>query len=266
MKIRILGTAAAEGWPGLFCNCEICQKVRKLKGKDIRTRSSVLIDDTLMIDAGFDNFMHSLQEGVDFRKIKDVFITHSHADHFNKYDLYLIFHYDMSLYGNKEVIDEMMTLDVPEKYSGINLMCPYETVKTSDGHIVTSVKAEHSPEKVIDMNYIIQNNGKTVAYLTDSGLYKDEKTWEFLSKYKFDIVISECTSGWNTYEPFYHQTFQGVCDAKKRFVELGCINENTPYYITHFSHNNAGVMHEEMCRRCKPFGITVCYDGMDIVL
>ena len=29
MKLTYLGTAAAEGLPALFCNCEFCQKARE---------------------------------------------------------------------------------------------------------------------------------------------------------------------------------------------------------------------------------------------
>ena len=38
MKIRFLGTAAAEGWPAVFCACESCKRAERLGGKDIRTR------------------------------------------------------------------------------------------------------------------------------------------------------------------------------------------------------------------------------------
>jgi len=34
MKVKILGTAAAEGWPALFCRCPACQRARKLGGKN----------------------------------------------------------------------------------------------------------------------------------------------------------------------------------------------------------------------------------------
>ncbi|HPC76977.1 MAG TPA: carbon-phosphorus lyase, partial [bacterium] len=44
MEIMFLGTAAAEGWPGVFCSCDYCKKARELGGKNIRTRSSVLIE------------------------------------------------------------------------------------------------------------------------------------------------------------------------------------------------------------------------------
>ena len=33
MKIRYLGTAAAEGWPALFCSCPICTKARAEGGR-----------------------------------------------------------------------------------------------------------------------------------------------------------------------------------------------------------------------------------------
>ena len=35
MKIKYYGTAAAEGIPGLFCSCEICENARK-KRRDFR--------------------------------------------------------------------------------------------------------------------------------------------------------------------------------------------------------------------------------------
>lgn len=265
MKIKMLGTAAYEAWPGMFCNCPTCAKVRKLRGKDLRTRASILVDETIKIDAGFDNFLHSVEEGVDFEKIEDIFITHSHTDHFIKEDLDLAIRCGINLYGNIEVYNIMKDFTDEEYMYKVNLINPFETIKTGDGHIVTSIKAEHSGDKVCDLNYVISFEGKTIAYLTDSGLYRDEKTWEFLKQFKFDAIISECTSGWLDFDPYYHQTFNGVCTARKRFMNMGCIKDDTPYYLTHFSHN-VGLLHSEMCERAEPLGYTICYDGMDIVV
>ena len=33
MKIKFLGTGAAEGWPALFCECAACKKAEELGGK-----------------------------------------------------------------------------------------------------------------------------------------------------------------------------------------------------------------------------------------
>ena len=43
MKLKYLGTAAAEGLPGIYCECDNCKKSRKLGGKNIRSRSQALI-------------------------------------------------------------------------------------------------------------------------------------------------------------------------------------------------------------------------------
>ncbi|MDX7017975.1 carbon-phosphorus lyase, partial [Klebsiella aerogenes] len=49
MKLHFLGTAASEGIPNPFCRCEHCLKARKLAGKDIRTHSSAIVDDIMLI-------------------------------------------------------------------------------------------------------------------------------------------------------------------------------------------------------------------------
>ncbi len=36
MKLKILGSAAAEGVPALFCVCPVCQAARENGGRDIR--------------------------------------------------------------------------------------------------------------------------------------------------------------------------------------------------------------------------------------
>lgn len=52
MKLTYFGTAAAEGWPGIFCHCVYCERAKQLGGKNIRTRSQALLDDTLLFDLG----------------------------------------------------------------------------------------------------------------------------------------------------------------------------------------------------------------------
>ena len=50
MKLKYYGTAAAEGIPGLFCNCRVCQNALKKRGKEIKTRSQALLDGKILID------------------------------------------------------------------------------------------------------------------------------------------------------------------------------------------------------------------------
>ena len=50
MHFQYLGTAAAEGWPAVFCNCPLCKRAALLGGRNIRTRSQALINKDLLID------------------------------------------------------------------------------------------------------------------------------------------------------------------------------------------------------------------------
>ena len=98
MKFRYLGTAAAEGFPAVFCNCEYCNVARKTGGKNIRTRSQAVIDDDLLIDFPPDTYSHALLTGLNLGKIKHLLVTHSHMDHFfpQEFELLVIcFAHDM---------------------------------------------------------------------------------------------------------------------------------------------------------------------------
>ncbi len=89
MKLQYLGTAAAEGVPAIFCECENCKKSRQAGGRNIRTRSQAIIDDRLLIDFPADTYMHFLQFDLPLAKIKNCLITHSHSDHLYPDDLYM---------------------------------------------------------------------------------------------------------------------------------------------------------------------------------
>ena len=70
MKFKYLGTAAAEGFPAVFCNCIYCKKARELRGKNIRTRSQAMIDDKILLDFPADTYLHALQFDLDLSKVK----------------------------------------------------------------------------------------------------------------------------------------------------------------------------------------------------
>lgn len=66
MKIKFLGTGAAEGIPAIFCNCSVCKYARKIKGRNVRTRSQALINNDLLLDFGLDTYWHAVTYGLNF--------------------------------------------------------------------------------------------------------------------------------------------------------------------------------------------------------
>lgn len=77
MKIKFLGTSAGWPLPRLGCDCHICTSKEP---KDKRTRTQILIDEEVLLDAGPDTYRHLLAENV-AHKLKAVLISHEHPDH-----------------------------------------------------------------------------------------------------------------------------------------------------------------------------------------
>src|SRR5712692_8878927 len=81
MKLRFLGTAASEGYPDAFCDCDNCRRARERGGRSLRRRSAALIDDELLIDLGPDLMAAALMDGLSLAKVRYCLQTHEHADH-----------------------------------------------------------------------------------------------------------------------------------------------------------------------------------------
>ena len=76
MKIKFLGTSAGWPLPRLGCRCEICTSKDP---KDTRTRTQLLVNDSILLDAGPDTYKHLVSSNP--QKIEAIFISHEHPDH-----------------------------------------------------------------------------------------------------------------------------------------------------------------------------------------
>lgn len=266
MQLQILGTAAAEGWPGLFCNCEACIRARKLGGKDIRSRASMQIDDVFKIDFPPDTYYHSIRWGLELHRLKYLFFTHSHEDHFAVNQLgYLWPPYAHNLendtikvYGNETVLSAIRDRFYDKIPAELIYAKPFSPIK-ADHLTFTPVKARHKPDEE-SLNYIIQSDTATVLYASDTGIYEQE-TMDFLKNYQFDLLIMECTHG-NKEDPYrYHMGFGAVLELRDSINKGGAIKPSAKTVITHFSHNGS-LSHAEFEALANPEGIEVAYDGI----
>ena len=83
MQITFLGTGAATAVPLPFCSCPTCRAAREQGGKDLRTRSALLINDDLLIDCGADAVSLAHRLGKDLTRVRTLLVTHAHGDHFD---------------------------------------------------------------------------------------------------------------------------------------------------------------------------------------
>lgn len=273
MKIKYLGTAAAEGIPALFCRCEVCEEARRRGGKNLRTRSQAIIDNSLLIDFPADSYYHIQKYNMDFSSIKNLLITHSHDDHFYPFDMLMrlpAYGINMGtevlhIYGGAEVGSYLREaaerFSVPEiwdylEYHEVKVFQPFQV----DGYTVCPLPARHM-KKEQALIYLIEKDGRTLLYGNDTGMFFDE-IWDFLEGKNLDCVSLDCTMGKYPIDPV-HLGFQNDLEIRDRLFRMGCVDENTTWICVHFSHNG-GMLHEEMKEWAEKENFVEAWDGLEI--
>lgn len=277
MKIKFLGTAAAEGWPAVFCNCESCKKAQSLGGKNVRTRSQILVNDDLLVDLPPDTYMHKLLCGLDLSKVRTLLVTHSHMDHFYPMELSMRgFWYGMNMvepelnvfcndYVKKSFdVESGFEKFHPEIANAIKwrIVTPFEKF-ASGNYEIYSLKARHTcPEQ--SLFYLIKQGDKAFLQCNDTG-YLYEENFEFLEKtgVKPDCVSLDCTVGKKKVGEGGHMGGLDCAEVADRMRKSGLVKPNARFVATHFSHNSA-CTHEEFTDFFRPYGIEAAYDGMEV--
>ncbi len=266
MKIQWLGTAAAEGWPAVFCRCEACLKAARLGGRNIRTRAGAIVDDVLLIDLNPDLYAQKLRLGLDLCLIRDVIVTHNHGDHLTP--LYAEFrnpaYYGKKLpvlpiYGPSDIMDDLKPYEQYLELHAVETGDEFDTAM----HHVTTLPAIHSAK--LGKFYLIERDGKSILYMHDTGFQCDQALDMLRERVRhpIDLISMDCTYGPNPLPPGYssHMGFAENIRLKERLIRDGVADGHTRFVSNHFSHNGR-MLYEEMCRYMAPYGIEIAYDGM----
>lgn len=277
MKIQFLGTAAYEGVPAMFCNCETCRASMEKGGKNMRSRSQALINDDLLLDFPADTVWHFQRFHLDWEKIRDCLITHSHSDHLYPMDLEMLapgythehspihFHAGESGYRMiKEVMDRPHIAESMKRMMAVSLVEPGKrfTVGENGKYSVLPLWANHAQD-TSPVIYSITCEGKRILYAHDSGVFCKE-TWEKLKEEgRFDLVSLDCTGGGVKGWREGHMCLDTNLEVFEQMQAMNLIDEKTVRVINHFSHNGART-YEEMCADADPYGIVVSYDGLEL--
>ncbi|MCC8102350.1 MAG: hypothetical protein LIP11_08895 [Clostridiales bacterium] len=277
MKIQYLGTAAAEGWPAPFCRCEKCNAARVQKGKNIRSRSQMLVNNDLLIDFGPDTFYHSLLYGIQMDELRTVLLTHSHTDHFHPADLYLRaipYAYGQSaealhVFGNEKCetmyCAAALHHEAPDHFESFVRFHPAKAFQSfcSGDYEILPLKAIHDPRENCLLYAVKGSDQKTIFYGNDTGSVCEE-TWTAIKNWYFDLVSLDCTMG-NQPSCATHLGLEDAALIREKMLENGNADSNTVFVITHFSHG-CTPLHEEMSALGREKGFLTAYDGMELNL
>ena len=183
-KIKFLGT----------CACDFSSKLNaEFKNSfdlDARRSSSMLINNTYLVDAG-DHILDSLRiANKNAEDITDLFITHTHSDHFNCENIASIASEKsepLHLYIREDAqIDDVANVDIIR-------MTPYKKYCVGNGLTVTALCANHDPETA-PSHFLFERDGKSIFYGCD-GAWLLCRTYNFLKGMELSLAVLDCTVG-----------------------------------------------------------------------
>lgn len=224
MNITFLGTGAAD-W----------DFSKKDETDEFRRFSSVLIDDTLLIDPGPHIFDAAEKFNISLESVKYVTVTHRHNDHFNS--------------------DSLKKL---EKFGAkLTEFAPNEE-KQVGKYKITAYHGNHSTCKDT-LHYIISDNEKTLFYGLDGAwlMYDEVKG---IKEKRPDLAVLDATIGFvdGDYRIFEHNNLNMVLEMKKtldKYVKKFCIS-----HMARTLHTD----HVTLSAKMSEYGVLTAFDGMKI--
>ena len=269
MKLTVLGSAAAEGWPALFCECATCQEARKLGGRNLRRRTAYRLDDGLLIDFGPDALWQVTEFGIDLSLIDDILLTHSHGDHLTPMSFYYrrqgysVVTRQLAVHGNAHALKCIRDVTGPSEETfrlALHEVRPAQQFRAGP-YAVTALEAQHASDDEDALNYIIQGDGQTILIGHDTGWWP-EHTWDLVAGFRIDLAILECTYGLlNADMRSHHLGVAATVAFRDELQHRGALAAGAHVVANHFSHNGAA-NYDELCEWFAPHGIEVGYDGL----
>jgi phosphoribosyl 1,2-cyclic phosphate phosphodiesterase len=266
MNVRLLGTGAADGIPGLYSNNAVSRFAREHGGREIRTRSAALVDDQIKIDFPPDTLCQLQRERLDAREWTAIVFTHSHEDHYAVGELqYLLYPFTeleqmpCSIYGNPTIgrILNARYPDWPIDFVEMHSFCSYGHAS----YTITPILAKHQIGEEC-LNLLIRKGDKVLLYATDTGIW-DEPTFEFLSEQRVDCLVIECTEGFRRSDYKGHLNLEDLGTVLDRLRSMGTVQPATRIVTTHHAHTGEAT-HCQLEKALTPLGAEPGYDGVVI--
>ena len=257
MKLLFLGTGTSHGVPVIGCDCPVC---KSSDPHDKRFRCSAYVTTTsgknILIDIGPDFRSQALAYNIS--RVDTLLLTHSHADHLHGIDDLRIFSCDLS---ESDLKNKKLKPESKRKYEAppIPIYTNNNTIKDIEkrfdyffrhcreggGHAkVELIDAKNSFETcgitvtpismlhghLETVGWLLTENGKSIAYLTDCSFISD-KSIQIL-KEKCGILEHLVIDGLRIEEHSTHFSFMQALEAA---AKIGAKH----VWLTHLTHSTS---------------------------
>ncbi|GAC52295.1 bifunctional adenosylcobinamide kinase/adenosylcobinamide-phosphate guanylyltransferase [Gordonia amicalis] len=243
MKVTLMGTGAADGWPNAFCHCVSCDDARRLR--DFRAQTAALVDDVLMLDFGPDAPGAAVRHGCSLAGVRHVLVTHAHADHLAPQSL--LFRSWVERSGDLEVIGPADALDSCRAWVG-----PGDPVRFTPVVAGDQVRVGEYDVRVLPARHKVFRDGDAVLYdvtgpdgtrllwASDTGVWPGE-WFGAVAGVAFDAVFLEETFGDREDLSDGHLGLTGFATMVEAMRKVGAVVDSTDVVAVHLGHHNPPV-------------------------
>lgn len=265
MRVRLLGTGSADGWPNAFCDCASCLAAHR--AGQWRGPTSALVDDRLLLDCGPETPRAALRHGTGLHRVTHVLVTHNHPDHSAPMALlarsWAGRTEPLTVVGTEAVIASWCLWVGPDEPIRWRVVLPGD-VLDADGYTVRVLAAAHGDEQAVVYD-VAAPSGERLLYATDTGPLP-AATIGATTDAQYDLVLMEATFG-DRRGPGRpagqdHLDLSSFADQMVRLRGARALTRGSRVAAVHLSHQSP----PDLRPRLAAWGVQVVDDGHEFVL
>jgi len=264
MKIQFLGTGAGDWFVPGKTSADYLPGERRL--------TAAIMDDHIMLNAGPQGFDFCKTMGNDMSKITDVFVSHTHSDHFSEVNFTKFIDAakeKITIWCEAGAVNNLRL--TPEQRERVNICAvPLFEQFEAAGYKVTAMPANHRVPGEKPVHFVFEKDGKSLFYGLDGGWFMAD-TWEFMREKwfgdtAFTAMILDSTVGDKDgdFRLGTHNSVPMLRLIVAALKENRMVKEDTMLYACHIARTLHDTDLAKVTKLFADFGMTVVNDG-DII-
>lgn len=261
MRVVLLGTGSADGWPNAWCQCASCEALRA-RG-EVRRSTSALVDGRILLDLGPHAPAQADAAGVGLADVRAVLVTHAHPDHLAPVALlarsWTHASEPLLVAGPRSAVDACRDWIGPTDPVSLLVVEPGDELEV-DGYVVRVLEAAHDdgrdPLSADAVLYdVTAPDGARLLHASDTAALPSSALAAVRGA-AYDVVLLEETFGRATDHGTGHLDLTTFPAQVARLRDAGAITTTTTVVAVHLSHHNP----PDLARVLAPWGVHLLPD------